>query len=68
MNFMKRISLSKSDQIKHIAVNVRPFPRCPKPLFESEVKCEDIDMKMNFFIFMQMDFTFTAKVLLVASF
>ena len=48
---MKRISLSKSDQIKHIVVNVRPFPRCPKPLFESEAKCEDIDMKMNFFIF-----------------
>ena len=65
---MKRISLSKSDQIKHIAVNVRPFLRCPKPLFESEVKCEDIDMKMNFFIFMQIELTFTAKVLLVASF
>ena len=51
MNFMKRISLSKSDQIKHIVVNIRPFPRCPKPLFESEAKCEDINMKVNFFYF-----------------
>ena len=49
---MKRISLSKSDQIKHIVVNIRPFPRCPyKPLFESEAKCEDIDLKMIFFYF-----------------
>ena len=66
---MKRISLSKSDQIKHIVVNIRPFPRCPKPLFQSEAKCETIDMKMFFFlIFMQIELTFTAKVLHVASF
>ena len=23
----------------------RPFPSCPKPLFQSEAKCETIDMK-----------------------
>ena len=63
INFIKRISLSKSDQIKHIVVNVGPFPR-------SEAKCEAIDMKMFFFfyIFMQIKVTFTAKVLHVASF
>ena len=27
----------------------RPFPSCPKPLFQSKVKCEAIDMKMTFY-------------------
>ena len=27
----------------------RPFPKCPKPLFQSEAKCEAIDMKMFFY-------------------
>ena len=27
----------------------RPFPSCPKPLFQSEAKCEAIDMKMSFY-------------------
>ena len=26
-----------------------PFPSCPKPLFQSEAKCEAIDMKMIFY-------------------
>ena len=26
----------------------KPFPSCPKPLFESEAKCEVIDMKTYF--------------------
>ena len=32
-----------------ILINNRPFPSCPKPLFQSEVKCEAIDMKMTFY-------------------
>ena len=27
----------------------RPFPSCPKPLFQSEAKCEAIDMKNIFY-------------------
>jgi len=26
----------------------RPLPICPKPLFQSEAKCEAIDIKINF--------------------
>ena len=26
-----------------------PFPSCPKPLFQSEAKCEAIDMKIVFY-------------------
>ena len=35
----------------------RPFPICPKPLFQSEAKREAIGMKMIFFILMQIIFT-----------
>ena len=28
----------------------RSFPCCPKPLFQSEAKCEAIDMKMSFIL------------------
>ena len=28
----------------------RSFPCCPKPLFQSEAKCETIDMKMSFIL------------------
>ena len=31
-----------------IKTSNKPFPSCPKPLFESEVKCEVIDMKTFF--------------------
>ena len=27
----------------------RPFLSCPKPLFQSEAKCEAIDVKNNFY-------------------
>ena len=27
----------------------RPFPSCPKPLFQSEAKCEAIDVKNIFY-------------------
>ena len=45
----------------------RPFLSCPKPLFQSEAKCEAIDMKMIFYS-QQIKLIFTRKVLLVASF
>ena len=36
-----------------------PFPSCPKPLFQSEakceLKCEAIDIKMCFFFLMQIN-------------
>ena len=44
----------------------RPFPRCPKPLFQSEAKCEATDIKMIFFILMQIKLIFTRKVLHLA--
>ena len=34
-------------KFKHISN--KPFPSCPKPLFQSEAKCETIDMKLWFF-------------------
>ena len=53
----------------HFYVNTsnKPFPSCPKPLFQSQAKCETIDMKM-FFILMQIKLIFTTKVLHVAVF
>ena len=27
----------------------KPFPNCPKPLFQSEAKCKAIDMKTTFY-------------------
>ena len=44
-----------------------PFLRCPKPLFQSEAKCEATDIKMIFFILMQIKLIFTRKVLHLAS-
>ena len=44
----------------------RPFPSCPKPLFQNKAKCEAIDMKI-LFIFMQMKLIFTRKLLPLAS-
>jgi len=32
-----------------VCVFNRPFPRCLKPLFQSEAQCEAIDMKMIFY-------------------
>ena len=40
----------------------------PKPLFQSEAKCETIDMKIIFFILMQIKLIFTIKVMQLASF
>ena len=28
---------------------IRPFPKCPKPLLQSEVECKAIDIKMIFY-------------------
>ena len=28
-----------------------PFPSCRKPLFQSEAKCDAVDMKNDFFLF-----------------
>ena len=42
--------------------NMPPFPGCLKPLFQSEVKCEAIDMKMIFTL-MQIKLIFTREVL-----
>ena len=43
------------------------FPSCPKPLFQSEAKCEAIDIKTTV-ILIQIKLIFTAKVLHLASF
>ena len=40
----------------------------PKPPFESEAKCEVIDMKMIFFILMHIKLFFSRYVLHLASF
>ena len=45
-----------------------PFPSCTKPLFQREAKWEAIDMKMIFYIFMQIKLIITRKVLHLASF
>ena len=45
----------------------KPFPSCSKPLFQSEAKCEAIDIKTTV-ILIQMKLIFTAKVLHLASF
>ena len=45
----------------------RPFPSCPEPLFQSEAKCEAIDMKMNFIV-KQIKLIFTRKVMHLTSF
>ena len=42
--------------------NVSVF-RCLKPPFQSEAKCEAIDMKITFFNLMQIKVIFTGKVL-----
>ena len=48
----------------HIFLDInRPFASCPKPLFHNEAKCEAIDMKILFFILMQIKLVFTRKVL-----
>ena len=46
----------------------RTFSSCARPPFESEAKCEAFDMKMIFFILMQMELIFTRKVLHLAVF
>ena len=45
----------------------KPFPSCPKFLFQSEAKCEAIDMKMTL-ILMQIKLIFTRKALHLVSF
>ena len=40
----------------------------PRPRFHSEAKCEAIDMKITFFILMQIKLIFTIKVLQLALF
>ena len=44
----------------------RLFPNCLKPLFQSEAKCETIDLKMTF-IHTQIKLIFTRKVWHLAS-
>ena len=44
-----------------------PLPICPKPPFQSEAKCEAIDIKMICLILMRINFIFTRKVLPVES-
>ena len=48
----------------------RLFPICLKPLFQSEVKCEAIDMKMifDYNVIMQIKRIYTTKVSHLASF
>ena len=46
--------------------NMSPLPSCPKSLFESEAKCEAIDLKM-IFIPMQIKLVFIRKVVHLAS-
>ena len=45
----------------------RPFQSCPKPLFQSQAKCEVTDIKMIFFILMHIKPIFTRQVLHLAS-
>ena len=47
--------------------NIRPFPSCLKPLFQSDAKCEAIDMKV-IFLFSSKKLTFIRKVMHLASF
>ena len=46
--------------------NMSPLPSCPKSLFESEAKCEAIDLKM-IFIPMQIKLVFIRKAVHLAS-
>ena len=47
-----------------------PFPSCRKPLFQSEAKCDAVDMKNDFFYSpaTEAKLIFTRKVLYLASF
>ena len=40
-----------------------PFPRCPKPLFQTEAKCEAIDLKIMFLNLVPIKLLFTRKAL-----
>ena len=46
--------------IGSLNISNKPFPSCPKPLFQSEAKCETIDTKF-FLILMQTKLNFTNK-------
>ena len=46
----------------------RTFSSCARPPFQSEARCEAFDMKMIFFILMQVELIFTRKVFHLASF
>ena len=51
----------------HIFLDInRPFASCPKPLFHNEAKCEAIDMKILFFILMQIKLIFALGLVLKA--
>jgi len=45
---------------KHLSFN-RPFSSCPKPLLQSQAKCEVVEMKM-IFIVMEIELIFREKV------
>ena len=53
-----------------LVVYNRPLPWCSKPLFQSEARCEAIDVKMIYYIYilMQIKLLFTRKVLHLPSF
>ena len=46
--------------IGSLNISNKPFPSCPKPLFQGEAKCETIDTKF-FFILMQTKLIFRNK-------
>ena len=58
--------LTEQSRQAHKRMN-RPFSSCLKLLFQTEAKCEAIDMKVIFSL-MQIKFIFTRKVLYIASF
>ena len=48
--------------MSNFKVTNRLLPSCLKPLFQSEAKSKDIDIKMIFFILMQIGLVFTLSL------
>ena len=66
--FLMAVSLRCSFWTELVVYN-RPLPWCSKPLFQSEARCEAIDVKWSIiYILMQIKLLFTRKVLHLPSF
>ena len=66
--FLMAVSLRCSFWTERVVYN-RPLPWCSKPLFQSEARCEAIDVKWSIiYILMQIKLLFTRKVLHLPSF